>query len=228
MKVISIIVPVYNEEKTIAKILDKLVKQKINGWEKEIIVVNDGSTDGTASVLKKYEKEIITLHQKNQGRGKAVRTGIDHAKGNAIIFQDADLEYSPEDLPSLLSSLILPGTRVVYGNRMQRNNRKGYFTHYMGNKLMTLVTNILFNKNLHDIYTGYKLFDADLLKSIDIQSNGFEFEAEITAIILKKNISIKEVPIRYYPRTYKEGKKIFYTDGIIGVWTLLKHRFFVL
>ncbi len=228
MKVISIIVPVYNEEKTIAKILDKLIKQKINGWEKEIIVINDGSTDGTATVLKKYEKEIITLHQKNQGRGKAVRVGINHAKGNAIIFQDADLEYSPEDLPDLLSSLILPDTPVVYGNRMQRNNSKGYFTHYMGNKLITRVANILFNKNLHDIYTGYKLFDAALLKSIDIQSNGFEFEAEITAIILKKDISIKEVPIRYYPRTYKEGKKIFYTDGIIGVWTLLKHRFFVI
>lgn len=226
MKVLSIIIPVYNEEKTISTVLDVLLQQEIKGWKKEIIVVNDGSTDSTAEILKKYKKNITLLHHKlNCGRGTAVRSGIQAVTGDAVIFQDADLEYNPQDIQKLIQQLNPPSTAVVYGNRMNKANKKGYLTHYLGNKIMTFVANLLFGTKLHDTYTGYKLYTTSLLKSLDLKSTGFELEAEITALVLKKNILIKEVFIRYEPRTYKEGKKILFNDGIIGIWTLLKLRF---
>lgn len=222
---LSIIIPVYNEKETIEEVLRRVLNLSL-GCQKEIIVVNDGSIDGTSVILDKLKKEIdfiLLTHSANQGKGAALKTGIKRASGQAVIIQDADLEYNPEDWPKMLREF--DGNNVVYGSRNINPKRKGYSHYVWGVWLLTLLNNLLFNSKLTDTYTCYKLIPTDLIKSLGLKSNGFEIEAEMTAKILKKGIPIKEVPIKYNPRKFKEGKKIRFKDGIIGLWTIFRYRF---
>jgi len=222
---LSIIIPVYNEEKTVEKVLKRVFDLSLD-CQKEIIVIDDGSTDGTGQVLSNLKGKldfILLSHSENSGKGKALRTGIERASGEAIIIQDADLEYNPENWKEMLKEF--NGNNVVYGSRNIDPKRKGYSHCILGVWLLTKVNNLLFNSKLTDTYTCYKLIPANLIKSLGLRSNGFEIEAEMTAKILKKGIPIKEIPIDYSPRKFKEGKKIKFKDGIIGLWTIIKCRF---
>ena len=226
-KKISILMPVFNEEATLAKVIKKTYSVSIPDYQKEIIVINDCSKDKTANVLNKMKDEynlIILSHNKNMGKGKALQTGLKKATGDLIIIQDADLEYNPEEWLLLLDKLNNSDAKVVYGSRNINPSKKGYTHYVLGVKALTSVSNFLFKSKLTDIYTCYKLFPRDLIRSIDLKSNGFEIEAEITAKFLKKGFSIKEVPISYNPRKFKQGKKIRFKDGLIGLWTLVKYR----
>jgi glycosyltransferase involved in cell wall biosynthesis len=220
---LSIIIPVYNEEKTIEKIIEKVKKS----WEnKQIIIVDDGSKDKTPQILKKIkEKDIeIYFHSKNQGKGAAIRTAVSKANGDCTIIQDADLEYDPQDFNKLLKPILDGKADVVYGSRFTGEHRNLLFWHWMGNRFLNLITNILYNTTISDMETGYKVFKTDILKKTKWTSNGFDFEPEITARILRSNIYIYEVPISYVGRTYREGKKIGPKDAVIAVWKLIKYR----
>ena len=221
---LSIIIPVYNEKDTVVKLLDKVRAQPL---EKEIVLVDDGSTDGTREILKKldYPELKIFYQDKNQGKGAALRKGIAESTGEIIIIQDADLEYNPGEYPRLIQPIMDNQADVVYGARFLGGpHRVLYFWHYCGNKLLTLLTNILFNINLNDMETCYKVFRREALEGVEIKSNGFGFEAEITAKMTKSRQRIYEVPISYYGRTYEEGKKITWRDGLNALWTLLRYR----
>jgi len=223
---LSIVIPIYNEEKTLMTILEKVRAQEIN---KEIILVDDGSTDGTREILKSldYPEVRIFLHKENQGKGAALRTGFAEATGDIIIIQDADLEYNPEEYGYLIKPIQNGVADVVYGARFLGGpHRVLYFWHYCGNKLLTLITNILFNINLNDMETCYKVFRKEALEGVSIISNRFGFEPEITARMVKSKQRIYEVPISYFGRTYAEGKKITWKDGIVALYTLLKFRLF--
>lgn len=225
MKKLSIIIPVFNEEKTISAVLNKVLQQETPGWEKEIILINDASTDSTEEKIKSFSGEVkIKTHAQNMGKGAALCTGIKEATGDAILIQDADLEYDPKDWPKLLAEL--QWADVVYGSRNIRPEKRGYWYCYWGVELLTKSLNLLFGGNLTDPYTCYKLFRSETIKNINLTRNGFEIEAEITAKLLKNRAKIKEVDIHYYPRTYAEGKKIKIADGLIGLWTIFKIRIF--
>ena len=229
---ISIIVPVYNEEKTLAKILDKLVSVDLN-LKKEILIIDDGSKDNTKKValdyIKKKKQKNIEFKfylKKNGGKGSAVRQGIKLATGDIITIQDADLEYNPEDYKLLITPIINGTASVVYGSRiLNKNNEIGYFVYYLGNKFLTLLTKLLYFSGITDMETCYKVFRADIIKSIPLKSNKFDIEPEITAKILRKGVKIKEIPISYSPRTIEEGKKINWKDGLHAILVLLKWRF---
>lgn len=224
---LSIIIPVFNEEKTIKDIIEKVVASDTLNYKKEIIVVNDGSTDRTSQILEDLKKKfnfILLSHQRNLGKGSAVRTALKEVSGEFILIQDADLEYEPKDYPVLLRNLNRK-TNVVYGKRSIFSGKRGYPHYILGVKFITFLFNFLFSSNITDVYTCYKLFPSSLIKSIPLESTGFELEIEITAKILKRGITIKEVPIHYRARTFKEGKKIRPIDGFIGLWTMLKNRF---
>lgn len=226
MKKLSIIIPAFNEERTVDRVIKKVISQNSAGWQKEIIVVDDGSMDKTKERVQPFLSQIKFLeHKQNQGKGAAIRTGLRVVTGEAIIIQDADLEYSPEDWPQLLKELTNSKTMVVYGSRNIIPQKKSYWHYDWSAKLLTFLVNLLFKSRLTDVYTGYKLFRTSLVKSINFESSGFEIEAEATCKILKKGITIKEVPIHYFPRTFKEGKKISFRDGLIGLWTIIKNRF---
>jgi len=223
---LSIVIPIYNEEKTLMTILEKVRAQDIN---KEIILVDDGSTDGTREILKSldYPEVRVFLHKENQGKGAALRTGFAEATGDIIIIQDADLEYNPEEYGYLIRPIQNGVADVVYGARFLGGpHRVLYFWHYCGNKLLTLITNVLFNINLNDMETCYKVFRKEALEGISIISNRFGFEPEITARMVKSKQRIYEVPISYFGRTYAEGKKITWKDGIVALYTLLRFRLF--
>ena len=225
-KTLSIIVPAFNEEKTISEILNKIFQTDLSGWHKEVIVIDDGSTDHTRALLESMSGRIRLLrHKTNRGKGAAIRTGLSEATGEVILIQDADLEYDPKDYKILIKALEENRALVVYGSRNLGRTPGGYFHYLWGGKLLTFLTNLLFRSKLTDINTGFKIFRADLIKKIPIVSDGFEFCEEITAKILKRNIPIKEVSIHYYPRTFKEGKKIRFSDGLIGIWTILRYYF---
>ncbi len=232
---LSIIIPVFNEEKTISQVLDAVFKIKIQeSISKEIIVINDCSTDNTGKILKNYIKKgiIYKRHEKNSGKGAAIKTGLLSATGQFVIIQDADLEYNPIFYKKLLSYVLEKKNQVVYGSRLINyplklwgKNKTVLPTHLLANKFLTFMTNILYGGNLTDMETGYKLFLKKILDQLNLKSNGFDFEAEVSAKILKNKIPIKEVAISVTPRTYQEGKKIGWQDGIIAVWTLIKYKF---
>lgn len=234
---LSIIIPVYNEEKTISQILNIVKKLQLPGnLEKEIIVVDDGSTDNTEKVLSEFKMENlkckILRHEKNKGKGAAVRTGLQEANGQIFLIQDADLEYNPQDYQKLLTPILEKRTQVVYGTRLKNyplkfwgKNKTVLPTHLIANKFLTALTNILYFSNLTDMETCYKIFTKEVIKDITIKANRFDFEPELTAKILKKRIKIVEIPIISHPRTYSEGKKIGVTDFFIAIWTLFKYRF---
>ena len=222
---LSVIIPVYDEKATIAEILRQV--RAVN-LASEIIIVDDGSTDGTRDVLKDEESAsntIVLHHDKNLSKGAAVRTALDHATGDIILIQDADLEYDPRDYPALTRPIEEGRVSVVYGSRFLGPRKAMLFWHMMGNKLLTLLTNVLYNSILSDMETGYKAFRADVIKAIRLKSRRFEFEPEITAKVLKRGNRIFEVPISYYGREYHEGKKITWREGPKAIWTLVKYRF---
>ncbi len=224
---LSIVTPVYNERATIEEILRRV---EAVGLVDEIIIVDDGSTDGTRELLQEiapnYPIMRLILHQHNQGKGAAVRTGIQAARCELILIQDADLEYDPRDYSNLLRPIEEGIADVVYGSRfLGAPRRSTMFWHMVANKLLTLMTNILYNSILSDMETGYKLFKSEVIKSIPLRARRFDFEPEVTAKLLKRRIRIFEVPISFNPREYSEGKKIGLGDAFMAAWTLLKYRF---
>jgi len=224
---LSIVMPVYNERATIEEILRRVAAV---GLVDEIIIVDDGSTDGTRELLQEiapnYPIMRLILHQHNQGKGAAVRTGIQATRSDLILIQDADLEYDPRDYSNLLRPIEEGIADVVYGSRfLGAPRRSTMFWHMVANKLLTLMTNILYNSILSDMETGYKLFKSEVIKSIPLRARRFDFEPEVTAKLLKRRIRIFEVPISFNPREYSEGKKIGLGDAFTAAWTLLKYRF---
>jgi len=222
---LSVIIPAYNEAATIAEILKQV---RAVGLASEIIVVEDGSTDGTREILKAEEtapNTTVLYHDRNRGKGTAVRAGLERATGDIILLQDADLEYDPRDYPSMIRPIEEGRVKVVYGSRFLGPRKAMLFWHMLGNKTLTLITNVLYNTILSDMETGYKAFHAGLIKSIPLKSRRFEVEPEITAKVLKRGHRIFEVPISYYGREYSEGKKITWREGPKAIWTLIKYRF---
>jgi len=230
---LSIIIPVYNEAKTLKNILSKVKRTKLpEGVNKEIIVVNDASTDETAKILIREKSIKVLAHEKNKGKGGAIVTGLKNSSGDMIIIQDADLEYDPSDYTRLLKPIITGKAKIVYGTRLAGyrlklfgNDKTPHPTHLLGNRFLTFITNILYGGDITDMETGYKVFKREVLKGVKIKSNKFEFEPEITAKMLKRGYKIYEVPIKVKPRSYEEGKKITWIDGFSAVWTLFKYRF---
>jgi len=229
---ISVIIPVYNEINTIREIIKRVQAVDI---EKEIIIVDDGSIDGTKEYLKSINEKVsdkkmqslkIFFNETNRGKGAALKTGFKEASNDIIVIQDADLEYDPEDYNILIEPIIKGLADVVYGSRfLGGSHRVLYYWHYVGNTILTLISNMLTNLNLSDVWTGYKVFKKDVIKNMNLVENGFGFEPEITAKISKLNLRIYEVPISYHGRTYKEGKKITWKDGLKAFWYILRYKF---
>jgi len=225
---LSIIISVYNEEKTIAEIIRRVRVVPLEGIEKEIIVVDDGSEDRTGEILKdcKGSDIIILRHEKKLGKGAAIKTALFKVSGEAIIIQDGDLEYDPKDIEKMLKPYLEGKGNVVYGSRFTGERRNMFFWHLLGNKFLSLLTNILYNTTLSDMETGYKLFDARILKSIPLKVKGFGFEPEVTAKVLRRGHYIYEVPISYMGRSYSEGKKITWREGFRSIYYLFRFLFF--
>lgn len=222
--------PVFNEEKTIKAVIEKVKGTKLKNVSKEIIIVDDSSTDSTRDILEKINDNSVKIHyhNKNCGKGAAIRTGLKNAAGDIILIQDADLEYEPKDYEKLLMPILQNKAKVVYGSRLKairRNMQKMYKLHYIGNLFLTLLTNLLYGAKITDMETGYKVFRKEVLKGINLKSKRFDFEPELTAKILKKGYKIKEVDIDFNPRTIEEGKKITWVDGIKALYYLIKYRF---
>jgi len=239
---LSVVMPVYNELDTVAEILRRVraVDLAVNvGFgaesgsvvvlDREIVVVDDGSTDGTGELLRQLQGQADTLvvrHERNQGKGAAVRTGLEHATGDVVLIQDADLEYDPRDYPALLQPILENRSQVVYGSRFRGGpTRAMFFWHMIGNRFLTLVTNLLYDSILSDMETCYKVFTREVVDQLDLKASGWGFDPEITAQILKLGYRIYEVPITYTGREFHEGKKIGWRDGLTVLWTLLKVRF---
>jgi glycosyltransferase involved in cell wall biosynthesis len=223
---LSVIVPVYNEERTISEILDRVRAIDI---PKELIVVDDYSTDGTRERLREEEQNPDTrvyYHPKNKGKGGAVRTGLENVRGDIVIIQDADLEYDPRDYHALLKPILEGRAKAVYGSRFLGEHKAMYFWHAVGNKFLTLVTNVLFDTTLTDMETCYKVFTADIAHNLNIQQMRWGIDPEITAKILRSGVRIYEVPISYNGREFWEGKKISWKDAFVVLRTLFRYRFF--
>jgi dolichol-phosphate mannosyltransferase len=229
---ISIIIPVYNEEKTIIKILTilKNLDLKLN---KEIVIINDGSTDDSKIIIENFlniQKQTNKLQFKfitkeNGGKGSAIKKGITIATGDILTIQDADLEYNPEDLKKLIKPIVNGKEKVIYGSRFLEEHKPLYKIYFIGNKFLTLLTKLLYNTKITDMETCYKVFDSKIIKKMKIKANHFDIEPEITAKVLKSGIEIKEIPISYSPRSISEGKKINWKDGLQAIWTLIYWKF---
>ncbi len=225
---LSVIIPVFNERNTVVEIVRRVRAVELPGdMDREVIIVDDGSTDGTHEVLDQLRDSTVRIIKSpsNSGKGHALRVGFGAATGDLVIVQDADLEYDPEDYPKLINPVLRGKARVVYGSRFTGERRNMMFLHWVGNRFLSLTTNILYNSTLSDMETCYKLFDRELLQSLTLHSMKFEIEAEVTAKLLKKRVRIYEVPISYAGREFDEGKKITWRDGVTALWTLLKYRF---
>jgi glycosyltransferase involved in cell wall biosynthesis len=222
---LSVVMPVYNERATIEEIIPRVLAVPVRI---ELIVVDDGSTDGTRDLLSalnmKYPFKLV-LQPKNAGKGAALKRGFQEVAGDLVVIQDADLEYSPEEFPELISLICQGRADVVYGSRFLGRHRVFLFTHYAGNRLLTLITNVLYNTMLTDMETCYKVMRTEVLRSFRLESDGFGIEPELTAKIFKRGYRVYEVPITYDGRGYDEGKKITWRDGLVALWVLLKYRF---
>jgi len=223
---LSVIIPAYNEGMTIAYVVMRIFALRLD-LDFEVIIVDDGSTDDTAGVIKKLGLPVVYIRlEKNQGKGMALRRGIQEASGDVILIQDADFEYDPKDYRAMLKPIVSAEAEVVYGSRiLNKENTYSYKRYYWGGRLLSWWTNLLYGSHLTDEATGYKVFKAQLLKSFEFNCRGFEFCPEVTAKVLRRGIRIKEVPISYVPRSIAEGKKISGKDGLIALWTLFKLRF---
>jgi len=222
---LTIVIPVFNEKETIHDIIAAV---EATPFRKEIIVVDDGSTDGTRDTLGAIQNANlrVIMHDRNQGKGAALQTGFSHAAGDIVIIQDADLEYDPEEYPVLLKPILDGKADVVYGSRFAGHgaHRVLYFWHYVGNRFLTLLSNLFTNLNLTDMETCYKVFTREALAGVEIKEKRFGFEPEITAKMAKKKLRIYEVPISYYGRTYEQGKKINWKDGVRALWCILRYN----
>ena len=222
---LTVVMPVYNELATVEEVVRRVLALPIRV---QLVVVDDCSTDGTGDLLGRLRDELgftLVRQPKNQGKGAALRTGFTRVSGDLVVIQDADLEYSPEELPGLIELICEGRADVVYGSRFLGRHRVFLFTHYLGNRLLTTLTNVLYNTMLTDMETCYKVMRAEVLRSMTLQSNGFGIEPELTAKIFKRHLRVYEVPISYDGRGYDEGKKIGWRDGVVAVWVLLKYRF---
>lgn len=223
---LSVIVPIFNERNTVVEILRRMRAVELP-IEREFVLVDDGSTDGTQQVLAQLGDSTvrITSHPVNRGKGAAIRTGLEQVSGDLVLIQDADLEYDPEDWPKLLAPLFRGRAEVVYGSRFTGERRNMLFTHWVGNRVLSLLTNVLYNTTLSDMETCYKLFTREVLDGITLRADRFDFEPEITAKVLRKGIRIYEVPISYTGREIAEGKKITWRDGLAAIGALVRYRF---
>jgi glycosyltransferase involved in cell wall biosynthesis len=222
---VSFLIPAFNEEATIGEVLDRI---EALGRDAQVIVVDDGSTDGTAAILEGRRRDgLVVLRQPNRGKGAALRAAIPHVDGDIAVVQDADMEYDPAEVPALIEPIERGVADVVYGSRLRggRPQRAYLFWHLVGNRFLSLLTNVLFNTTLSDMETGYKAFRAEVLRSLDLREDGFGIEPEITGKVCKRGLRVYELPIAYYGRTYAEGKKITWRDGFKAIAVLFRVRF---
>jgi glycosyltransferase involved in cell wall biosynthesis len=225
LTLVSFIVPAYNEASTIADVLERVTQLP---FETQLVVVDDGSTDETPRILEEWaDRAEVVRQDRNRGKGAAIRAAIPHVRGEITVIQDADAEYDPADVPALIDPIQRGAADVVFGSRLSggRPQRAYLFWHLVGNRFLSLLTNVLYNTTLHDMETGYKVFRTDVLRSLDLREDDFAIEPEMTAKVCKRKLRIYELPVSYYGRTYAEGKKITWRDGFKAVWVLLRVRF---
>jgi glycosyltransferase involved in cell wall biosynthesis len=223
---VAFIVPAYNEAATIGEVLDRIEALEL---DRQVIVVDDGSVDGTGAVVERWREGrdgVLVLRQENRGKGAAIRAAIPHLDADITVIQDADMEYDPVDVPALVEPIVRGAADVVYGSRLRggRPQRAYMFWHLVGNRFLSLLTNVLFNTTISDMETGYKAFRTEVLRSLDLREDSFAIEPEITAKVCRLRLRIYELPIAYYGRTYDEGKKITWRDGFKAIWVLLRVR----
>lgn len=231
MKKLSIIIPVFNEEKTIEAILKKVFLAKLGSWDREVIVIDDGSSDNSKSKIQDLIHQLVDnnikfiSHKSNLGKGAAIQTGLKYISGDAVIVQDSDLEYDPNDISKLLKKLEKNKDKIIFGSRNVKVSKKDQILYVWGINLSTKLINLFYGSNLSDLYTCYKLYPRSCFNKISAYSKGFEWDIELIVKLLKNGYKIEEIPIDYHPRKFSEGKKIKVWDGLAGLWQILKYRF---